>query len=396
MHVHVVIDALGWGGAETLLGDFVAGAAQAHLRISVSYLADRDDNPAADRLVHHGIEPHLLPITGLLNAASQRMVRAHIAAMAPDIVHAHLDYADFLAGRAARRLGLPAVSTLHVLHSPSGRRARLKDRVISASRRRDMACVIAVSDAARQAAEAARWATRDQLVTLHNGVFGRPDPGGGRAIRAELGLAPTAPVVVMITVLRPGKGHAALLAAWPEVRRQVPGAVLLLAGDGPLHADLNRRSAALEGVRMLGYRSDVMTLLDSADLLAHPTEFDAFPTALLEALAAGTPIVATRVGGIPEIVQDGVHGRLLDAPAQPSQLAQALAELLADARLRRQFGAAGRARFEQHFTAERWVIATRALYERVIASRARASHRSRHVTPNRSESTGRADRHRRN
>ncbi len=215
LHVHVVIDALGWGGAETLLADFVSGARTAQLHVSVSYLASRDGDPAADRLVRRGVEPQLLAIGGLLQPASERIVRAHIAALAPDLVHAHLDYADFFVGRAARRLGLPAVSTLHTMHAPSGVRARLKDQLVSTVRRRDMDVVIAVSERAREAAVAARWATPAQLVTVHNGVVGRPCPGAGQPLRAELGIAPSAPVVAMLTVLRPGKGHGALLAAWP-------------------------------------------------------------------------------------------------------------------------------------------------------------------------------------
>lgn len=349
-----------------LLADFVAGAPSAGLEVTVAYLADRDDSPAADRLRDRGVEPQLLPVGRLLGPAGHRMVRAHVAAMAPDIVHSHLEYADFFAANAARRLGLPAVSTLHVMHPVRGAREHVKDQLISAVRRRHMASVVAVSEGAREAAIAAGWATPEQAVTVHNGIVGVARPGAGRALRAELGLAADGPVALTLSVLRPGKGHVALLAAWSAVRRRVPGAALLIAGDGPLRSELEQRAASVEGARLLGHRDDVMGLLDLADVLVHPTEFDAFPTALLEAMAAGTPIVATRVGGIPEIVDDGLHGRLVDAPAAPGDLAAAVADLLADADLRRLLGAAGRRRFEERFTVERWVTATRAVYERAL------------------------------
>lgn len=372
LHVHVIIDALGWGGAEMLLADFVVGAAALDLKVTVAYLQDRDGSAAAERLRACGVTPQLLPIGGLLRPAAHRMVRTHVAALAPDLVHAHLEYADLLAGRAARTLGLPAVSTLHNMQPEPepGARERVKERLISAARRRHMDVVIAVSEPARQAAVAARWATADQSVTVHNGIVGTAQPGAGRRLRAELGLAPGAPVALTLAVLRPGKGHVALLAAWPEVRRRVPGAVLLIAGDGPLRSELEQRAARVHGVHLLGHRDDVMALLDGADVAVHPTEFDAFPTALLEALAAGTPIVATRVGGIPEILQDGVHGRLVEVPARSGVLAAAVAGLLGDADLRRAFGAAGRHRFEQRFTVERWVAATRVVYERALRTHA--------------------------
>ena len=368
LRVHVVFDALGWGGAETLLADFVAGAQNAALDVSVSYLADRDGSPAAERLRRHGVEPQLLAIAKLLAPASERAVRAAIEASKPDVVHAHLSYADFLAGRAARRLGLPVVSTLHVMHPPSGAREQLKDRAISRVRRTHMNAVIAVSERAREAAVDARWATPAQLVTVHNGIVGAARPGAGKALRAQLEIAPGAPVVAMLTVLRPGKGHEAAFAAWPEVRRHVPGAVLLVAGDGPSRPALERAASSVEGVRLLGYRSDVMELLDCAEVLLHPTDFDAFPTVLLEAMAASTAIVATRVGGIPEIVDDGLHARLVSAPARTGDLARALAQLLGDDELRGRLGTAGRRRFEERFTAERWASATRAVYERAIST----------------------------
>jgi glycosyltransferase involved in cell wall biosynthesis len=122
---------------------------------------------------------------------------------------------------------------------------------------------------------------------------------------------------------------------------------------------------------MLGHRDDVMAVLDAADVLLHPSEIDALPTVVMEAMAASVPVVATRVGGVPELVADGDSGVLVAAPATAEGLAAALGPLLGDAGLRRRMGAAGRARYEREFTAESWARRSRALYDDVLEGRGR-------------------------
>jgi glycosyltransferase involved in cell wall biosynthesis len=122
-------------------------------------------------------------------------------------------------------------------------------------------------------------------------------------------------------------------------------------------------------VTLAGHREDVMEVLDASDLLLHPSRIDAFPGALLEAMAAGVPVVATAVGGIPDIIENGVSGILVPAPATPATLRDAVAPLLADAGLREVLGRRGRQRFELEFSVERWVERLRALYEEVLGER---------------------------
>ena len=126
-----------------------------------------------------------------------------------------------------------------------------------------------------------------------------------------------------------------------------------------------------------GYRTDVAAVLDAADVLVHPSRDDAFPTALLEAMAAGVPSVATAVGGIPEAVAEGETGFLIPAPPRAEDLADALEPLLADEGLRARMGAAARARFEAEFTVGRWLERLIALYEETIQQVPRATQGSR-------------------
>ena len=168
-------------------------------------------------------------------------------------------------------------------------------------------------------------------------------------------------------MIRPGKGHAVAAEAIAHLRERHPGLRLIVAGEGPARADAEQAIEQLDGAGiMLGHRTDVMRLLDASDVLLHPSEADAFPTALIEAMAASVPVVATAVGGIPEIVTDGETGVLVPAPAAVAELTSALEPLVTDVGLRAQMGAAGRARYEQEFTVETWARRTRELYDRVL------------------------------
>jgi glycosyltransferase involved in cell wall biosynthesis len=120
---------------------------------------------------------------------------------------------------------------------------------------------------------------------------------------------------------------------------------------------------------MTGHREDVMAILDASDVVVAPSRIDAFPTVLLEAMAAGVPTVATAVGGIPEIVVDGETGLLVSPTAAAAGLAAALREVLDNEDLRGRLGNAARDRYEDEFTAAKWARRTASLYRRVLASR---------------------------
>jgi glycosyltransferase involved in cell wall biosynthesis len=370
LRVHALISSLTWGGAEMLLSEFAAGAPAAGIELSVGFLEDRDGNPAAARLRKRGVEPILAQIHGprpLLNRSDHRVVRRHLEQVRPDVLHTHLGYADMLGALAARSLGIPTVSTLHIMEWPRGvrePRPYAKERLMSLVRRRYAHVVIAVSDAARRAYLETGWDVPEHVVTVRNGILALNRPGSGRAVRERLGLAPDDLVVSMVTVLRRGKGHDAALAAVSSLAERFPRLRLVIAGDGPDRAEIERLAAPLGARAVLaGHLDDVMELLDATDVLLHPTHVDAFPTALLEAMAAGVPIVATAVGGIPEMVESGTNGVLISSPPQPAALSEALVPLLEDERLRRRVGERGRERFEREFTAEAWATRMRTVYE---------------------------------
>jgi glycosyltransferase involved in cell wall biosynthesis len=377
LRVHVLIDSLTWGGAETLLGDLAAGAPSAGIELSVGYLREIDGSPAALRLREHGIEPQLVPVDRLLDEGALLRVRRHLASLRPDLLHTHLELADVFGLAAARSLGLPALSSIHLVarrpntaDADGGRRGVAKARFAALVRRHAAGRVVAVSEAAREAYLQTGWDVPGRVVTVHNGIARSPEPGAGERVRRELGLPPDALVATMLTVLRAGKGHDVVFEAVEALLPRFPQLRLVVLGDGPDRRRIEALASRLGGVvAMPGHRHDVMSVLAASDVLVHPTLMDAFPTALLEAACARLPVLATAVGGIPEIVQDGLTGFLIGAPPSAMALAERLASLLADEQARHAVGERAHARFLQRFTAQAWALRLRAAYDEVLEER---------------------------
>jgi glycosyltransferase involved in cell wall biosynthesis len=234
---------------------------------------------------------------------------------------------------------------------------------------------VAVSDAVRRHHLAA-FGVRAPVEVIHNALDPAPfapDPALRRAARARLGIAPDQPLVGTVGNLFPGKkGYEVLLEAVPEVVRRHPGAVFLAVGRdvGGLRARLEARAAELgvaHAFRCLGAQDDVPALLNALDLFVSPSRREGFPFVLLEAMSAALPVVATRVGGSPELVEDGRTG-ILAPPGDPGALAAFVCALLADPARARELGRAGRERVLARFTAPRMVARYQAVFEAAVAA----------------------------
>jgi glycosyltransferase involved in cell wall biosynthesis len=224
-----------------------------------------------------------------------------------------------------------------------------------------------VSESSRSAYLAAGCDVPEHVQVLHNGIVDRARPGAGSGVRRELGLAQDEVVITALSKLRPEKNFEASIDAVMLIRRRFPKARLVIAGDGPHEQAVRRHAAGLgDAVVLAGHREDTMELLDASDILVHPSHFDAFPTTLLEAMAASVPVVATGAGGMLEIVEPDVTGILVPPPPSAAAFAAAMTPLLEHAERRAQLGAAGRARYERRFTAAAWARRVRALYDDVL------------------------------
>jgi glycosyltransferase involved in cell wall biosynthesis len=238
------------------------------------------------------------------------------------LVHAHGSRGALYAGVAGRWLGVPLVWHVRVADPD----ARL-DRLLAA-----LATAIVANSAATAARVRRLPGAAAKTTVVPNGVdLARFAPGhADPALWAALGLDPAVPVIGYFGRLEPGKGVDVLLEAAERVHDKLPGTAFLLVGDGPLRARLAARATAVGlPVCFTGYRDDVAALLRLCAVVVLPSRQEAFGRVLVEAMASGVPVVATAVGGIPEVCIDGVTG-LLVPPEDPDALAVALALTLTD------------------------------------------------------------------
>ncbi len=369
-----LIDSLTAGGAEALLPALARAVDGRRIALSVCALRTIDGNPYQSELAAAGVPVANLEARTLRDRRGFRALERLLDGERIDLVHAHLTYAAIWGAVAARRANLPLVATLHTLPcgGPPWSRDRLRERLMCHLLRRHGVRVLAVSRAVREAYATAGLLGSDRVEVLHNGIDEAAFAGGADrgAIRVELGVAPRATLACAIAVLRRGKGIDVLLRALGRLREAHPDLLLAIAGDGPLRAELEQLSAALglaDRVRWLGFRRDVPRILAASDLFVLPSRFEALPTALLEAMAAGVPSIAAAVGGVPEILGDPPCGRLVTA-GDEAALAGAIADLLAaPAAERAALGARGRTRLAREFTANRWAERLARLYGRVGA-----------------------------
>ncbi len=206
---------------------------------------------------------------------------------------------------------------------------------------------------------------RGKAEIVYNGIpIPSPDPKIRKAIREELGLSPNQRVLVTVARLVPEKGINYLLEAMTSILVEQPRAVLLLVGDGPVRGELEELAQKLgvqDSVRFLGNRQDVARLLCGADLFCLPSLIEGLPLSIAEAMAASLPVVATEVGGVPEIVLEGITG-CLASPCNPPHLALKILRLLEWPEKMRQMGEAGRKRALNHFSIEQMTSHFEALY----------------------------------
>ena len=284
-----------------------------------------------------------------------------------DLVHLHTGRATWLGSLAARWAGRPAVATRR-FERPLKRNWRTRLTYSTLLRR-----AVAISPAvAEQLAEAG--VPGDRIITINSAVD--PEslmPKAGRdATRLAESAAPDALVLLTVGSLVRRKGHDVLLAALAGLHTDGQRPLLWIAGDGPERASLEKQAAelGLQGqVHFLGRRSDVPDLLAACDAFVLPSRREALGVAALEAMAAGRPVVASRVGGLAQAVVHDRTGLLVPAD-QPEALTEALARLLRDQELRDRLGAAGPSRVAEGFLAEQMVHAYEKLYREVLEERA--------------------------
>jgi glycosyltransferase involved in cell wall biosynthesis len=379
--LHVITDT-NIGGAGRYLLYLIPQPAFRGLDIAVAC----PDGELAARLETAGIRR--LPISGRDVSYSHRLTRelaALIKNEKPDIVHTH----GSLSGRmAARMRKVPVVYTKHgqvrvpnqrgILPPPAGPFGRFLNRIAT----RVLADgVIAVSEEVRK--ELVESGVNPSMITaIPNGIDlslyrQKSKRSSKRQAEDRDGADRRSFLIGTLARLSREKGIDTLIEAAKIVVTSYPSARFVIGGTGPLRAELDKkvRDLRLEPyVRMPGFVDDVPGFLSALDLYVLPSDSEGIGLAVIEAMAAGLPVVATRVGGVPEAVIDGVTG-ILVPPRQPKGLAQAIVRLLVDPDLAKTMGASGRERAEEVFDAKIAAERTLDVYRDVLASKARRRRR---------------------
>lgn len=365
-----LIDGLSIGGAERLMVPILKHLSRTHFDPYVCALQSKDGNPLADEIRALGVQVDCLHIKHLRDWDALPRLSRYLRDVGADLVHTQLEAANILGNISAKLLRLPSVSTIHVMPSLDVKtKTKLHQKVEWLCLRRFCDRLISVSEEARQYHIAISGISPSQTATIYNGIdlstFMNMDRARERAmVRAELGIPLEATVLVTVAVLRPQKGIQFLIRALPSILASSPYTYYLIVGSGS-HHDALVEEASLAGVDeqvvFAGMRTDVPGLLAASDVFVLPTLTEALPTVLAEAMAARLPIVASRVGGIPEMIEEGQNGLLVKAE-DVEGLASACTRLVGDTEERAALGAQGWKIVNQKFNIERQVDQLKELY----------------------------------
>jgi len=305
----------------------------------------------------------LAPRTEMDLSAAWRLTRI-LKQLRPDIVHAHDPHGVAMASLALSMSTLPVKPRL-----VASRRVdfHLRNTALSRWKYRQVDLFICASEAIRKML-VGDGIPRKRTVTVHEGIdLAKVNAAPPADLHQDLWLPHGAPIVGNVAALVPHKGQRYLVDAAVKLLPDQPDARVVIAGEGELRPSLEhqiKHHHLEKHVLLAGFRPDILSLHKAFDIFVMSSVTEGLGTSLLDAMACGKPVVATNVGGIPEVVDDGETG-ILVPPRDPRAIAEALRRLLADRSLRERMGAAGLVRVRTAFSAEHMVRNTLRAYQHV-------------------------------
>ncbi len=352
-----------------------------------SVLVSGSENPGEGSMlglaVSHGVHPVMIPEMVGDARFTLRDLRALIKLYRllrverPDIVDTHTAKAGFLGRLAARLAGVPVVvhtyhgHLLHGYYNPvTAWLLRLMERALG----RWTDCIIAVSDQVKRDLIAYHVAPREKIAVMHLGFDLQPFldcPAHRGHFRRELGLTNGARLVGIVGRIFPIKNHRLFIDAASHVAARDPSARFVIVGDGVLRPAVEERARELglaDRVIFTGWRHDLPLIYADLDILVVSSNNEGTPVSVIEAMAAGRPVVGTRVGGLPDLIVHGQNGYLVD-PQDADGLAEAILRLLNDQDTAHRMGRAGREAARQRFTIDRLASGMEQLYHRLAVGK---------------------------
>ena len=358
-----LIESDGPGGAERMLAS-VATASQAAGHDTLLIAPAAGEGWLATQLHGTGVHVELFQLDRPFSPAFAGWLTETLRRHQIDIAHSHEFTMAVYGAWAARRAGIPHLITMHASRSYAG---RLQRRIAMRVAARISDAIVGVSHTLSAHLERDLWLKPGRVVTIPNGV--RP-PSRDRpsTLRRELGLTPDDRLIVAVGNLYPVKGHSFLLTALSLLGSRFPNLHIAIAGRGELEPALRHRAQELRldhRLHLLGLRADVGNILAGADVFVLPSLSEGVPLALLEAMLAGRPVIASAVGDVPQVLENGGAG-ILVPPADAVALATALAELLAHPDRMHALGVAACERATAAYTFDVMMDAYQRLYSQAL------------------------------
>lgn len=330
----------------------------------------RPGTELARRAAANGIDLFLLKLRGDFDPATILHIYRWLHRRQPDLILTNMDKELRLCGTAAKFAGNPVVISRRGIDFP------LKDRIhyrLTYNYLTDY--VIANSESTKRSLlQNTPWLRADRIQVIYNGI--RPEKyseTATRDLRAELDLPTGAPIIGFVGQLNERKGFDALLPAFRQLVEKIPAALLLLAGVGDLQPEIEafaRSNGLQKNIRLLGFRNDIPNIMRTIDLLVLPSWWEGFGIVLIEAMAAGKPVITTNVSSMPEIVTQRETG-LIIPPHDGTGLFQSLLELVSQPELAREMGRRGREDVYRRFTLTGMVAQYEALFNQWVRKRQR-------------------------
>jgi glycosyltransferase involved in cell wall biosynthesis len=330
LRVVLLIDDLRIGGAQRVIAQEARALHPERVVFQVVALAEHSGPSFAPDLAARSVPVSYAPGRGLLDPRRIANLAQLLRGWRPDLVHTHLTYANVAGSIAARLARRRVIASLHNVDVNQHKHAAAKRWIEACTLRWAADRIVVVAEGARKLAARNYRLPAGRLVTLPNAL----DPATVRlpqeydpsAMRRALGVEPGQPLISVVARLDPSKGHDILFQAAIALRSRHAGARYLLIGAGAAESVLRRQAdrLGLSGhVAFLGVRHDVPAILAASDLFVLPSRNEGLSQALLEAMALGTPVVATDVGGTADVVQSGRTGWLIP-PGDPTALVCAI------------------------------------------------------------------------
>ena len=369
----IVIDHLGWGGAQRQLVEYLRAADRNQFDFMVVSL-EAGNNIVKHEIEELGITVFNIDHMGFINLRTFFLLKKYFREMKPDLVHTYLFTADCygrLAARMARvRTVVSSVRGIELepkfLHTLANRLlGRITDKIVINA------------ETSRSFVVRRDWVGSKKIVTIHNGIdLARFDKlESSEAVKKHLGLSSDALVVGMVARLDEDKDFQTLFEAARLVSERNKNAYFVVVGDGPLKESLKSQASSLKSENRIiftGYRKDVSSIINAMDIAVLSTHHEGCPNAIMEYMACSKPVIATNAGGCPELVVDDITGFLIPK-ANPQVLADKILILLKDKELRFKMGVEGYRRVEANFSSEKMAWNTERLYLELINADGRES-----------------------